>query len=96
MKDWVHDAFAYGDNLASAAADSLDYLVAIHFFMVEKPENEQLGDPIHEVRIGRSVRHAKHITLQFKVWQDKVSERVFAEKGAMALAGMKGERPQPK
>src|SRR5271165_4177609 len=73
MQDGIDDAFADGDHLRGAVADGLDDLVAVHFLVLKQAEDEELGDAIHEVRIGFAGRHWRHYTLEFKVLQEECS-----------------------
>src|SRR5208337_5101357 len=53
--------------------DGMDDLVAVHFLVLKQAEDEELGDAIHEVRIGFAGRHWRHYTLEFKVLQEECS-----------------------
>jgi len=52
VEDGVDDALADGDDGSGAVADGLDDLVAVHLAVVEELEDEELGDSVHEARIG--------------------------------------------
>ena len=52
VEDGVDDAFAEGDGGSGAVADGLHELVAVHLALLEEREDEELGDAVHEVRVG--------------------------------------------
>ena len=70
MEDGIDDAFADGDDLRGARADGLDDFVAVHFLILKEAKDEELGNAIHEVRIGFAGGHWRDDTLQFKVLQE--------------------------
>ena len=52
VEDGVDDAFAQSDGGSGAVADGLHELVAVHLAVLEEAEDEELGDAVHEVRVG--------------------------------------------
>jgi len=59
VQDGVDDTFAEGDEIAAAAADGLHDLIAVHLLLVEKLEDEEFGDAVHEVRVGIAGGHCE-------------------------------------
>ena len=61
VQDGVDDAFAEGDEGSGAVANGLHELVAVHLALLEEAEYEELGDAIHEVRVGVAGGHGETI-----------------------------------
>jgi hypothetical protein len=76
VENWIDDALAHGNDFVGAGADGLNNLVAVHLVLLEKTEDEELRNAVHEVRIGFSGRHGDHNTLKFEVLQED-SEEMF-------------------
>src|ERR1019366_3483674 len=57
MQYGIDDTLTNGDHRIGAAADGLNDLIAVHLFVLKQPEDQELGNSIHKIRIGLARCH---------------------------------------
>src|SRR5437763_9321932 len=57
----IYHSFADRDHGSGAFTDGLHDLVAVHLLLAQEPENEELRNSVHEIRISLPERHGNNI-----------------------------------